>query len=152
MKRSQAPPSPWRDLLALAWKAPLFALPFAFFFMITSGQPPATFLQFYLISLVFSSFSLTGVWVAHHWLVPPIVARHPDDPSMTLKSSGLHAGMALLFGAAAAVFLNYTILPGFLGTGRALLTLLTYFVLFGLLFTGIAVAVNLQRKAVERAG
>src|SRR5215475_9638349 len=119
VKRSPSRLSPWRDLLGLVWKVPLFALPFALFFLITSGQPLSTFSQFYVVSLVFAASSLTGVWLAHHWLVPPMAARNPDDPRLALKASAVHAATSLLFGAAGAVLLHFTLFPSFLGSGSA---------------------------------
>ena len=152
MKHSRHRSSPLWDLLGLVWKVPLFAVPFAAFFQITSGQPFSAFGQFYLVSLMFSGFALFGVWIAHHWLMPLLIARDPDDPLLTWKISALHTGVALLFGIAGAITLHFTILPGFLGSARAVLTLLTYFVLFGMLFVGIALAFAFHRKAMERAG
>ena len=152
MKRSRSHPSPGRDFLGLLWKVPLFALPFALFFQITSSQPFSAFSSYYLVSLVFSSFTMFGVWIAHHWLMPPLIARRAEDPRLSLKVSGLYTGIALLFGIAGAITLHFTIIPGFLGTGRAVLTLLTYFVLFGMLFVGIALAFSFYRQSMERAG
>src|SRR5438477_1800309 len=137
-KSARARRSAGRDFLHLLWQAPAYAIPFALFFQITSGQPFAALPQFYVVSLVFAGFSLLGVWVAQHWLAPPIIARSPNTPGLTWKLSLLHGGVALLFAAAGAILLHLTILPGFLGSGRAVLTLVAYFVLFGLLFVGLA--------------
>ena len=152
MKRVRGRIPPGKDLLSLAWRVPLYSVPFALFFLITTGSPFRTFGLFYSVSLAFSGASLFGVWLTHHFLAPMIVDRFPDDPRLTWKISALHAGMAILFSAAMAAVLHFTIMPGFLGSGRAVLTLVTYFALFGMLFVGLALAFNFYRQAMERAG
>jgi hypothetical protein len=132
--------------------APLWAIPFALFFQITTGRPFSDLPVFYLVSLVFGWFSMFGVWIARHWLVPPLVAREPDGPRLSLQISLLHTAVALLFGVAGALVLHFTIMPGFLGSGRAVLTLLTYFVLFGMMFLGASLAFRFYQRAMERAG
>src|SRR5262245_28746654 len=148
--RAQVPPG--KDFLSLGWRVPLYALPFALFFLITTGSPLRTFLEFYAIALAFSGASLVGVWLTHHYLAPMVAERLPDDPRLTWKLSVLHGAMAVLFSAAMAATLHFTIVPGFLGSGRAVLTLVTYFALFGMLFVGLALAFNFYRTAMERAG
>ena len=152
MKREPARVSAGRDLLSLAWRVPTYAVPFALFFLITTGSPFRTIGLFYSVSLAFSGASLFGVWLTHHFLAPMFAERFPDDPRLTWKVSALHAGMAILFSAAMAAALHFTIMPGFLGSGRAILSLVTYFALFGMLFVGLALAFNFYRKAMERAG
>ena len=144
--------SPGRDLLGVLWMAPLGAIPFGLFFQITSGRPFATLRLFYMVSLVFGLFSMFGVWIARHWLVPPLVARQPDGPRLSLQISLLYTGVSLLFGLAAALVLHFTIVPGFLGSGRAVLTLLVYFVLFGMMFLGASIAIRFYQRAMARAG
>src|SRR5437867_13050495 len=113
--------SPARDLLALLWKVPLFATPFAVFFVIVTGAPFSAFPRLYLVSLTFSAFTTFGTWITHHWLEPAVVARRPDDPLLVFKVSGLYTGVALLFGIAAALLMHFTFMPGFLGSARAVM-------------------------------
>jgi hypothetical protein len=152
VKKPSRPRSPWRDLAGLVWTVPLFALPVAVFFQMTSGQPFKLFFDFYRVSLVFAASTMLGVWVARHWLAPPLIARSPDDPQLAWKISALHTAVALVFGAAGAVILHFTILPGFLGSARAILSVLAYFVLFGFLSIALVLAINFYGKAMERAG
>ncbi|TMQ58240.1 MAG: hypothetical protein E6K72_02860 [Candidatus Eisenbacteria bacterium] len=152
MKRKRPRRSPGRDLLNLVWQAPLLALPIALFFLLTSGERLATFWQFYLISLVFGAASMLGVWFAQHFLTPPLVVRLADDRRGPWIIAGVHVAMALLFGVAGAIALHFTIMPQMLGSARAVLAVLAYFVLFGMLAVGVAVALSFYRKALARAG
>ena len=152
MKTNSRRPSPWRDLASLAWKVPVFALPVALFIQVTSGAPFSRFYQYFGVSLVFAAYSLAGVWIASHWLAPAFMARRENDRLLTLKVTVLHTGMATLFGIAAALTVHFTLVPGLLGTGRALLTMLSYFVVLGLIFVGLTLAVHFHRESMERAG
>jgi serine phosphatase RsbU (regulator of sigma subunit) len=151
-KRFQPDAPAGKDFLRLVWKAPLFALPFAFFFLITTGAPLRTFRDFYIVSLAFAFASFVGVWFARHFVSPAISERIPDDPRRTWKLSAVHAVMALVSCSVVAVLLHFTIAPGFLGSGRAVLTLIIYFALFGVLSVGLVLASRFYRAAVERAG
>jgi hypothetical protein len=144
--------SPWRDLAALLWKIPVFALPVGLFIQITSGAPMARFLQYYSVSLVFAGFTLFGVWLTAHWLAGPFIARRPDAPGLLWKVTALYTGTATLFGVAAALTIHFTLIPGFLGNARAILTLFSYFVMLGLIFVGLTLAWNFYQDAVARAG
>ncbi len=144
--------SPWRDLASLLWKVPLLALPVGLFIQITSGAPLGRFWQYFVVSLVFAVAALVGVWLTTHWLAPPFMARRKDDRGLTWKVTALHTATALLFGLAAALVVHATLIPGFLGNGRAILTLLTYFVVLGLIFVGLTLAWHFYRESMERAG
>jgi len=144
--------SPWRDLLSLLWWVPLSAIPFALFFQITSGQPFKYFGMFYLVSFIFAGFAMIGSWVAQHWLMPPFVRTRADTPGLTWKVSVMHAATSLVFASIGAIVIHLWVVHGFLGSGRQVLTLITYFALFGALFIGIALAANFYQDAMARAG
>lgn len=152
MKPTARRESPWRDLASLLWKVPLFALPVAAFILVTSGAAFSRFGEYFAVSLVFSGYALAGVWIAHHWLAPPFTARHAGDRWLTWKLTAIHTGMAMLFGLAAALTVHLTLLPGLLGSGRAVLTMITYFVVLGLVFVGLTLAIQFHGQALERAG
>lgn len=143
-------PSPWRDLASLAWKIPLGALPVGLFIQVTSGAAMSRFLQFYGVSLIFGSFTFFGVWLAQHWLVPPLF-KDPDAPGLTFKMTGIYTGTATVFGIAAALTVHFSLVP-ILGTGRAVLTMFVYFVVLGLVFVGGVLGFHFYRAAMERAG
>ena len=153
MKKTERRVSPWRDLASLLWKVPLFALPVGLFIQVTSGAAFSRFWEYYTVSMVFAVFTLFGVWTAQHWLVPAFPARRPRDQRLlTLKITAIHTGMAMLFGVSAALTLHFTLVPGLLGTGRAILTMLMYFVVLGVVFVGVTLANHFYREAMERAG
>ena len=152
MKKSERRASPWRDLASLLWKIPLMALPVGFFIQVTSGASLSRFLEYFTVSLVFAVYTFVGIWLAQHWLVPPFIARRPDQRLLTLKITAIFTGTAMLFGLAAALTLHFTLVPGLLGTGRAVLTMLIYFVVLGIVFVGITLAYHFYREAMERAG
>ncbi len=152
MKSSLQRVSPWRDLASLLWKVPLLALPVGLFIQVTSGASFDRFAQYFAVSLVFSVYTMLGVWLTTHWLAPPFMARRKDDRGLTWKVTALHTATAMLFGDAAALTVHATLIPGFLGNGRAILTLLTYFVVLGLIFVGLTLAWHFYRESIERAG
>jgi len=152
MKKTTRRPSPWRDLASLLWKVPLMGLPVALFIQVTSGAPFARFSEYYAVSLVFGAYALVGVWLASHWLAPPFIVRREGDRLLTLKVTAIHTATAMLFASAAALTLHLTLLPGFLGSGRAVITMITYFVVLGLIFVGITLAFHFHRDAMARAG
>jgi hypothetical protein len=149
--KSKKPVSPWRDLAALLWKVPVFALPVGLFIQITSGAPLSQALGYYGVSLVFAVFTFFGVWLAQHWVVPAFVGNDPDAPGLTLKITGIHTGVAMLFGVGAALTVHFTIVP-ILGSGRAILTMMMYFVALGTVFVGGALAIHFYRQSMARAG
>ncbi len=151
MKRKAAKPvGPWRDLLNFAWKVPLWALPFAAFFLLVTGAPFRTFGLYYAVSLVFTLAAMFSVWFTKHWLERRIAALVPRHP--TLAVSGVYMGVALLATMAAALFLNAFVVPGFMGGLRGMAIVMVYAVLFGALFLGVSIAISYHREAMQRAG
>lgn len=151
-KRTSKPLGPWRDLLRTVLTMPLWALPFALFFLLVTGAPFRALGLYYRVSLVFTSFAVTAVWATRHFLQPRILARARGNTRGTLILSGAYMAMSLLAAIAAAVVLHTTFVPGFLGGARALVSVLVYCLLFGSLMLGISLAVMFHREAMERAG
>jgi hypothetical protein len=152
MKKPARRPPPWRDLASLLWKVPLMGVPVALFIQVTSGAPFSRYGQYYVVSLVFGAYALLGVWIASHWLAPAYMARHAGDRLLTLKVTAIHSATAMLFASAGALTVHLALIPGFLGTGRAVITLITYFVVLGLIFVGLTLAFHFHRDAMARAG
>lgn len=143
---------PWRDLLRAAWTIPLWALPFALFFVLVTGAKFAAFASFYRVSLVFTVFAMLAVWLTRHLIQPRILAGSRSDARATFALAGAYTFMALLGSMAAAVVLHSTISPGFLGNARALVVVLVYCLLFGVLIMGVSLAIAFHREAMARAG
>jgi serine phosphatase RsbU (regulator of sigma subunit) len=151
-KKPAKPAGPWLDLLMFTWKLPLWAVPFALFFVLVTGAKFSAFAGYYGVSLVFTTFAMLSVWFTRHWLERRVLAakRLPVNPRLAV--AGTYMAMAVFGTMAAAVFLNTTIVPGFLGDARGMLTVFVYCLLFGALFLGISIALSYHKEAMERAG
>lgn len=68
-----------------------------------------------------------------------------------LRSMALHASASILGAAVAAVLIHLTLAPGFLGSGRNILVVSAFTLLFLVLFTGVIYAVVFYQHAVARA-
>jgi len=153
VKRKPArPPGPWRDLLRVTLLLPLWALPFALFFVLVTGAKFSAFWLYYQVSLVFTTSALLSVWFTKHWLERRVMGATRLPVNRTLAIAGTYMGMAVFGTMAAAVFLNLAVVPGFLGGARGVLTVLVYCLLFGGLFLGISIALSYHKEAMERAG
>lgn len=151
-KKPGKPVGPWQDLLRTVLVMPLWALPFALFFVLVSGARFAALGSFYRVSLVFTGFTMLAVWATRHFVQPHILRSFHDNTRGTLALSASYMVMALLGSMAAALVLHFTFVPGFLGGARALLQVIVYCLLFGTLMMGVSTAVMFHREAVERAG
>lgn len=151
-KKAAKPLGPWMDLLRTALVVPVFALPFAFFFVLVTGAKFSGLLLFYRVSLVFTGFAMIGVWVTRHGFQKRILAASASSGRAVMTLSATYMVMALLASTAAAVTLHFTFVPGFLGGARALVTVLVYCLLFGTLMMGVSLALAYHKESVERAG
>lgn len=151
-KQTRRPAGPWTDLLHLLWKMPLWALPFAGFFLLVTGAPPRAFGAYYLVSLVFAGFAMGSVWFTRHWLEGRVRAMAPRGIHPTVVIAATYMGMAVVGTMAAAVCLNAWVVPGFMGSARGVLTMFVYCLLFAALFLGVSLSISFHRESVERAG
>jgi two-component system LytT family sensor kinase len=139
-----------RRLLDMLWQQPLWAVPFAVFFGTLYGATPQSYVLSYKLSLVFSysiGVALWGVGV----LLPRLRAgRAAFGEAFTI---GLAYGLSTLLASyLAAIIIHFTLLPGFVGSLRAVLVTGMYATLFFALFGGIRFAIVYHRMAVDRAG
>lgn len=151
-KKSAPPVGPWTDLLRVVLLMPVYALPFAGFFLLVLGAKPSAFGIFYRVSVVFAACAMLSVWFTKHWLERRVVASFRDRGKSTVAMAATYMGMAVFGTMAAAVLLNAFVVPGFLGTARGMLTVLVYCLLFGALFLGVSLAFSYHKEAMERAG
>ncbi len=143
---------PYRPLLRLAWQQPLWAIPFALFFGTLFGARWRDYAQCYEISLTFAFFIGIALWVSRGVVVPRLVCGGPIQSGRTIWLAGLAIGGACLTASyAAALVVHLLILPGFLGSVRAVVVSGMFTVLFTLLFGGISYAVVFYRQSVQRA-
>ena len=152
MARPKRPVTPLADLASLVWRVPLYALPFAAFFVLVQGAPMSMAKGYYLVSLVFTFFTTLSIWATAHFIAPRIEAWRENDPLKVVQVSGTYLLMSVVGVMAAAVVLNFTLIPGFISGMRGVLLILVYSLLFGALFLGLSLAVNFHRAAMERAG
>lgn len=151
-RRPSKPASPLLQLANILWLAPLLGVPFGAFFVLVSGSPWRTFLNYWVTSVAFAAGTLLAQWIATWAIDPALRQRFGDDTRLTWWIAGVHFVSALLGVGATALILDATVQHGFLGGARGVALLITYSVLFGVLFVGVAVAFRFYHKAVDRAG
>lgn len=145
------PRTPFADLWRIAWTTPLFALPFAAFFVLITGAPSAQGPVYFLVSLCFTVGARLPVW-AWEWFGLPRFSRLREHPLSTLLT-GLSFGLVAILGTViTASVLSMSLLPGFMGSPRAVLFVLVFAILFAALFVGIGLAFEFHRRALDRAG
>jgi two-component sensor histidine kinase len=141
-----------RGLVALAWRQPLWAIPFAIFFGTQFGATPHAYWLCYEMSLTFAYLVGIAVWAARHIALRRIYGCPPDDRPSTVLRVGLTYIVAALIGSyAAAAVVHFTLYPGFLGSTQAVLVSGMYSLLFAALFSGISFAIRFYHQMVERA-
>jgi signal transduction histidine kinase len=145
--------SPLRGLLHLVWKQALWAIPFALFFGLLYGDRGlGVFWLTFKMSLIFSYAIGIGLWTVRHFVEPPPSrAAAADDMSVIWRIGTAYTAAALIASYAAAFIIHFTVLPGFMGSLRAVVVSGLFMLLFSALFAGISFAVAFYRKAVERA-
>ena len=130
----------------------MLALPFAAFFLLVSGQARSAFPGYWIAATVFALGTGLGIWAARHTLQDRLQARFADDPRASLIQGGMYLVASLVGAAASALVLNATIIPGMLGSARAVVMLVVYTLLFAVLFLGLSMAMTFYRKSLVRAG
>lgn len=152
MAQEETLKAPWRGLLHLLWRAPLFALPFAAFFGTLAGARWPVYVQAYEFSLVFSYCISFSYWALDHLVLPRLRAtdtrRRQSAPWMRLLP---YMATGLFGSGLAAVIIHLTLAPGFLGSGQAVASLVMFSLLFTVLGTSLAYAIRSYRQAIERA-
>ncbi len=149
--KAEAPPL-IRSFLALLWRTPLLAAPFALFFGTLYGAKPAAYREAYLDSLLFAFVISLTIWALEQFVVP--LLRRPSPRGRPLPPwvvTAAFAAASLTGTFIAALIGNYTIMPGILGSARAIAIVGMFAVLFSGLFLGIISAVTFYRKAIDKA-
>jgi signal transduction histidine kinase len=144
-----------REIWSMLWQPAAWGVPFALFFALIYMPSWDGLVLSYKLSAVFAYSIRLGLQAVKWWILPPLLARVGDpECSRTehywIPGSCYTAG-ALLGAALAAVLADRFILPGFIGSSRAIALTATYTLLFTALFVGINYAVVFYRQAVERA-
>lgn len=147
---AQRPRRPVYDLVSVLWMAPLIAVPFAAFFVLVQGAPLRAFGDYWMVAAIMAAFTLVARWPVRHVIERPLRARLENDPRSPVIIAFLHLTAAIVGSFAGALVLHFTLMPS-LGSGRSLAMLGAYTLLFGVLFTGIALAMSLYRRSLDRA-
>jgi sigma-B regulation protein RsbU (phosphoserine phosphatase) len=142
----------WRALMKVLWQQPLWAIPFGVFFGITFGAGWRSIGPAYLIALVFAYSVALSLWTMERFILPRTPAMHWEPGSgRIVYHAGLYAGTSIVGSFLAAVIVHSTLLPGFLGSARALAVFGMFTLLFTVLFSGLAYALAFYHKAIDRA-
>ncbi len=154
MPRSRKPASPLADLAHLLWQVPVYAMPFALFFMFVDGLgiTPGRLLGYWLAAMVFTAAINALIFLGRHLVEPRLAERFRDDPRGPWYTAAMYLAASMAGAVLAAVILNFTLIPGLLMHARGVVLLLVYTLLFGALFVGLALAMNYYRSAMDRAG
>ena len=143
-------------LVAMLWQQPLWALPFALFFGVLFGTTPHVWLVLYEASLVFAFLVRIAIIAARFAVIPRLRGRFARATSLGAfpgwwLDGVAYTSAAMIGGYAAAYLIHLTLIPGFLGSPRAVLISGMYSLLFSVLFSGIAYAIAFYHEAVDRA-
>lgn len=131
---------------------PLFAIPFALFFGLIFAEGEDAYAGAYLVCLCFGVCIILANWAVEEFAVARFVGDIAAPGARTvLRSMAFHAGASILGAAVAAILIHLFIAPGFLGSGRAILIVAIFTLLFLVLFTGVIYAVVFYQHAMARA-
>lgn len=135
----------------MLWRQPLFAIPLAFFFGTIYGGGWKGYVRAYGIALVFAFSVGLVLWLLEFFILPRIPAR-PGEPHVAgvIRITATYMIMSMFGAALAALIVNQFVFPGFLGSGRMIVTFLMYMVMLTLIFGGIALAMVFYRDALQR--
>jgi hypothetical protein len=135
----------WRIVL----RPLVFAVPFAIFFQVLSGSPPANFPSYYLASLIFAVTILLFVEANRRWVAPRLTAKgKPKTGGPLVLEIASYALSSILGSLTAALILNSTLAPGFLGSVVDIVRVLLFAIVFSALFLGVIYAMNIQRRYI----
>ena len=141
-----------RSLWRRIWQAPLYAIPFALFFGTLYGATRETYYGAYVVSLVFALSIGVCMWVVRVFAVPRLVdCEDPGASRVQLQVGFAFFAAAVVGSYTAALIVHLTLVPGFLGSGRAWAMSGMYTLLFFGLIGGINYAVIFYHQAVDRA-
>jgi serine phosphatase RsbU (regulator of sigma subunit) len=132
---------------------PLLAVPFALFFGTIMGGTWPRYVGAYRAALVFAVVITVFIW-ATEWFLLPLLRGRDEEGRKGLPvwaEATIYAVMAMAGSAVAAVIIHFTLLPGFMGGGRQLITIGMFSLLFSVLFTGLAYAFHFYRQSLDKA-
>jgi hypothetical protein len=141
-----------RQLLDIAWKVPLFAVPFALFFGTLYGNGRRdSYVGAYIVSLVIGVVIMLFVWVTEHFIAPRLRRGRSDTGRSSVAEALMYVVASIAGAYTAALIIRLTIAPGFFGDTRGFLVFGMFTILFAVLFSAIAYSLYWYRKSLDRA-
>jgi sensor histidine kinase YesM len=137
-------------LVPLLWQQPLWAVPFAVFFGTVYGATPGSYWISYQVSLIFAFAVRFAIWIVWGFVEPRCV-EPGKPPEFDLRMGAAYAIAAVAGAGIGALIAHFTVMPGMLGSTRAVIVTALFTLVFVGLFTGINLAIVFYRRAVERA-
>ncbi len=145
-------PSLGRALLATLWQQPLYAIPFALFFGTLYGATREAYGMSFKLSLVFAFTVRLAIVALATWGLPYLRRRSSRDGRLPIMiEAPAYMVTSIIGSAAAALIVHNTLMPGFLGSPRAIAASGAYTVLFTITFSGIAYAIAFYKESMARA-
>ncbi len=150
--RPPRPRSAVRGFIRMLWRQALIAIPMAFFFALLYAEGSEGLIRAIKMTLVFSYTIGLMLWLLGYFIIP----RLPEKPGEShtagvLRISFIYTAMSMLGAIIAAIVIHFSVLPGFLGSGRSVAIIGMYTVFFASLTTGIILAFIFYRDAIQRA-
>jgi len=126
-----------RDLIAALWQQPLWAIPFALFFAVVYAPNWHGLLLSYKIALAYAYCirlaMLATTWTLLPWLASRLPRRGPLGQPLLWIAGLVYMASSFIGAYAGVLIVRRFILPGFLGSGRAVLLTGLYTFVFTLL-------------------
>src|SRR5262245_61887052 len=145
-----ARPRPWwRQLWRFLWRMAVLAIPFTVLFGTLFGGGWQGYITTYKMSLVFAYVIGFGIWAEEVWL-DPILRRNPNRRTVLLGSIVARTPVGTLGSFLAAFLINRYVVHGVFGSGRSLVILLLFSLLFSALFIGIGLATHYYGAYLDR--
>jgi len=143
--------SPWRRLLTLVWRQPLWAIPFGLFFGTLYGANAESYRQAFGFSVIFAYTVGLAMWATRFFIVPRLPSQPGARDPRALWIGIAYAVTGMIATYAGALIIHLTVGKGFLADTRAVVATGLYGVLFIALFSGIRFAMAYHDLALERA-
>lgn len=140
-----------RGLLDVAWKTPLWAIPFALFFGTLFGAAWDDYVESYAIALVFSYLISTSVFLVGRYAVPRVRRGARPGGYPMVRVGALFGVASFAASLVAALVVDRFVHPGFLHGSNAWRSTALFSLLFTILVGGIIYARVFYRISVERA-
>ena len=145
-------PSLRRALWSTLWQQPLYAVPFALFFGTLYGATPGSYWLAFKISLVFAFTVRLAIVALEIWIMPILKRRFSRLGRLPIGVEAPAYMLTSIIGSyTAALMIHHSLLPGFLGSPRAIAASGAYTVLFTITFSGIAYAIAFYKESMARA-